>query len=63
MTIEHFFDAATWTLTYLVYDAETLARSLRLIEHPGSAVWTMPDVCRTLVSDLLERYLDLLYEV
>ena len=24
MTIEHFFDAATWTLTYLVYDAETL---------------------------------------
>lgn len=36
-----------------VYDAETLARSARLVlEHP---VWALPDACRTLVAELYDR--------
>jgi CRISPR-associated endonuclease/helicase Cas3 len=47
--------ALRFGLSAYVYDAETLARSLHLIQTPEFADWTMPHVCRSLVAALYDR--------
>jgi CRISPR-associated endonuclease/helicase Cas3 len=46
--------ALRFGLSAYVYDAETLARTLHLIQQSGFGTWTMPHVCRALVSALYD---------